>query len=229
MATPDQLARQLQRELDARSEAIRRLRERTKAAEDRLYASSTVYGTAFIKQGLEGITNEIAGMISRIGQGWATDKAAAIVMIKDCDPAVLALITAKCVLDVLGVRGTDCLKYPVVTQMIGDKIHDQIMLDDFQRKYPILFSDAKSLVHSHKGYRYKVQRYNAVMRKNGIDRLKWTTSVRHLVGGWLFDRLVEATGWVTVKQVYESPTKSQNALVYQPDFLKAKEALLAAG
>ena len=42
MATPDQLARQLQRELDARSEAIRRLRERTKAAEDRLYASSTV-------------------------------------------------------------------------------------------------------------------------------------------------------------------------------------------
>jgi hypothetical protein len=45
------------------------------------------------------------------------------------------------------------------------------------------------------------------MRKNGIDRLKWTTSVRHLVGGWLFDRLVEATGWVTVKQVYESRDK----------------------
>jgi hypothetical protein len=86
MATPDQLARQLQRELDARSEAIRRLRERTKAAEDRLYASSTVYGTAFIKQGLEGITNEIANKISRISQGWATDKAAAVVMIKDCDP-----------------------------------------------------------------------------------------------------------------------------------------------
>jgi hypothetical protein len=102
MATPDQLARQLQRELDARSEAIRRLRERTKAAEDRLYASSTVYGTAFIKQGLEGIANEIANKISRISQGWATDKAAAVVMIKDCDPAVLALITAKCVLDVLG-------------------------------------------------------------------------------------------------------------------------------
>jgi hypothetical protein len=110
MATPDQLARQLQRELDARSEAIRRLRERTKAAEDRLYASSTVYGTAFIKQGLEGITNEIAGKISRISQGWATDKAAAVVMIKDCDPAVLALITAKCVLDVLGAKGREGLK-----------------------------------------------------------------------------------------------------------------------
>jgi hypothetical protein len=46
---------------------------------------------------------------------------------------------------------------------------------------------------------------HAVMRKNGIDRLKWTSSVKHLVGGWLFDRLVEATGWVTVKQVYKSP------------------------
>lgn len=226
MATTEQLARQLQRELDARSEAIKRLRERTRAAEDRQYASSTVYGSAFIKQGLEGITNEIAGKISRISQGWATDKAAAVVMIKDCDPAVLALITAKCVLDVLGVRGTECLKYPVVTQMIGDKIHDQIMLDDFQRKYPILFGDAKSLVHAHKGYRYKVQRYTSVMRKNGIDRLKWTTSVKHLVGGWLFDRLVEATGWVTVKQVFTSRTSSQNTLVYHPEFLKAKVALM---
>ena len=97
MATTEQLARQLQRELDARSEAINRLRERTRIAEDRQYASSTVYGSAFIKQGLEGITNEIAGKIRRIGQGWATDKADAVVMIKDCDPSVLALITAKCV------------------------------------------------------------------------------------------------------------------------------------
>jgi DNA-directed RNA polymerase len=226
MATPDQLARQLQRELDARSEAIRRLRERTKAAEDRLYASSTVYGTAFIKQGLEGITNEIANKISRISQGWATDKAAAVVMIQDCDPAVLALITAKCVLDILGAKGREGLCYLAVSHRIGSMIHDQLMIDDFQRKYPIEFGEAKSRLHAHKGYRYKVQRYTAVMRKNGIDRLKWTSSVKHLVGGWLFDRLVEATGWVTVKQVYESPTKSQNALVYHPEFLKAKVALM---
>jgi DNA-directed RNA polymerase len=64
------------------------------------------------------------------------------------------------------------------------------------------------------------------MRRNGIDRLKWTTSVRHLVGGWLFDRLVEATGWVTVKQVFTSRTSSQNTLVYHPEFLKAKVALM---
>jgi hypothetical protein len=56
---------------------------------------------------------KIANKISRISQGWATDKAAAVVMIQDCDPAVLALITAKCVLDVLGLKGRDCLCYPV--------------------------------------------------------------------------------------------------------------------
>jgi hypothetical protein len=48
-----------------------------------------------------------------------------------------------------GERGTDCLKYPVVTQMIGDKIHDQLMIDDFQSKYPIEFGEAKSLAFMH--------------------------------------------------------------------------------
>ena len=77
MATKEQLARQLQREFDARSEAVRRLRERTRIAEERSYASSTVYGTAFIKQGLGCLTEEIQDRLHRISQGWVSDKAQA--------------------------------------------------------------------------------------------------------------------------------------------------------
>ena len=91
MATKEQLARQYQRELSARTEAINRLRERTRVAEERTYASSTVYGNAFIKNGLERITEEISGKLHRISQGWAAEKAAAVVPIKDCDPSILAL------------------------------------------------------------------------------------------------------------------------------------------
>ena len=69
MATTEQLARQLQRELDARSEAIKRLRERTRNAEERCYASSTVYGSAFINKGLELITEEISSKLHRATQG----------------------------------------------------------------------------------------------------------------------------------------------------------------
>ena len=84
MATKEQIARQFQRELDARTEAINRLRERTRIAEERTYASATTYGHAFIKSGLSSIQEEIQSKLHRISQGWAADKA----------QAVLSLITA---------------------------------------------------------------------------------------------------------------------------------------
>ncbi len=157
MATREQLARQYHRELSARTEAINRLRERTRAAEDRSYASSTVYGNAFIKAGLEKITNEISSKLHRISQGWATEKAAAVIPIKNCDPAILALITAKGVLDVLGVRRIEKPTYAYVTTHIGRLVHDQIMLDQFEASHPDLFSKARLTIHAHKGYLYKVR------------------------------------------------------------------------
>lgn len=226
MATREQLARQYQRELSARTEAINRLRERTRAAEDRSYASSTVYGNAFIKAGLEKITNEISSKLHRISQGWATEKAAAVIPIKNCDPAILALITAKGVLDVLGVRRIEKPTYAYVTTHIGRLVHDQIMLDQFEASHPDLFSKARLTIHAHKGYLYKVQRFRAAMRKASYDPDRWSTAVRHLVGGWLVDCLARSTGWVTSRTVSKGGKQELTVLTYSPDFLKAKEALL---
>ena len=189
MATTEQLARQLQRELDARSEAIKRLRERTRTAEERCYASSTVYGSAFINKGLQLITEEISSKLHRATQGWVSDKAQAAIPLKDCDPGVLALITAKGVIDILGVRRIENLTYQVATTHIGNLVYHQVMLDQFCNKNPELFNKARLHIHDHKGYSYKVQRYRAVMRRNDIEPLRWPTSVRHLVGGWLLDRV----------------------------------------
>jgi DNA-directed RNA polymerase len=227
MATTEQLARQLQRELDARSEAIKRLKERTRNAEDRAYASSTVYGSAFINKGLELITEEISTKINRINSGWVADKAEAVIPIKDCDPSILALITAKGVIDILGVRRIENLTYQAATTHIGNLVYHQIMLDQFCNKNPELFNRARLHIHDHKGYSYKVQRYRAVMRRNDIEPLRWPTSIRHLVGGWLLDRLASSTGWVTTRMTARGLNDRVTYLAYQPDFLKAKEALLA--
>ena len=140
MATKEQLARQFQRELYARTESIRRLQERTRTAEERTYASSTVYGSAFIKQGLQAITEAISGRLHRISQGWASEKAEAAAFVKECDPAILALITAKGVLDVLGVPRLERPTYAYVTTHIARLVHDQIMLDQFEAQHPELFS-----------------------------------------------------------------------------------------
>jgi DNA-directed RNA polymerase len=227
MATTEQLARQLQRELDARSEAIKRLRERTRNAEERCYASSTVYGSAFINKGLELITNEISSKLHRVSQGWVQEKAQAVIPLKDCDPAVLALITAKGVIDILGVRRIEHLTYQAATTHIGTLVYHQVMLDQFCGKHPDLFNKARLHIHDHKGYSYKVQRYRAVMRSNDVEPLRWPASIRHLVGGWLLNCLAEATGWVATRTVFRGPKNSPTYLTYQPEFLKAKEALLA--
>ena len=227
MATTEQLARQLQRELDARSEAIKRLRERTRNAEERCYASSTVYGSAFINKGLELITNEISDKLSKIAFGCASNYAKDVTVILDADPAVLALITAKGVIDILGVRRIEQLTYMAATTHIGTLVYHQIMLDQFCNKHPDLFNKARLHIHDHKGYSYKVQRYRAVMRRNDIEPLRWPTSTKHRVGGWLLDRLAESTGWVTTRTVFRAPADSPTYLTYQPAFLEAKEALLA--
>jgi DNA-directed RNA polymerase len=227
MATTEQLARQLQRELDARSEAIKRLRERTRTAEERAYASSTVYGSAFINKGLDLITNEISSNLSRIAAGSASQFAQDVKVIENCDPSVLALITAKGVIDILGVKRIDHLTYQAATTHIGALVYHQVMLDQFCNKHSDLFNKVRLSIHDHKGYSYKVQRYRAVMRRHEIEPLKWSTSTKHKVGGWLLDRLAKATGWVTTRTGYKAYKDTRIFLVYQPDFIKAKEALLA--
>lgn len=226
MATKEQLARQFQRELDARTEAITRLRERTRLAEERTYASSTTYGNAFIKSGLFAITKEIKDRLHRISQGWPSDKAEAAVYVKDCDPAILALITAKGVLDVLGSRKANQITYADVAQHIGRLVKDQIMLDQFEAKHPELFSQAKLHIHAHKGYLYKVQRFRAAMRKNDVEPIQWSKGVKHSVGGWLIDRLAHATGWVGSRTVQKGLKDKRTLLTYSESFLEVKEALL---
>ena len=60
-----------------------------------------------------------------------------------------------------------------------------------------------------------------------MEPLRWPASIRHLVGGWLLNCLAEATGWVATRTVFRGPQNSPTYLIYQPEFLKAKEALLA--
>lgn len=226
MATPDQLARQFQRETEARTEAITRLRERTRTAEERTYASSTVYGSAFINKGMEAITDEIASKLSHIASGWASDKAAAIIPIKDTDPGVLALITAKGVLDVLGKHSVEKISYAAVATHIGRLVYDQLLLDGFAKKHPKIFSGAQKYIHDHKGYLYKVQRYKASMRKNDIAYESWSSAIKMLVGGWLFDRLATATGWVDTRMTYQRNEQRLTLVTYSLEFLRAKEALM---
>lgn len=193
MPTPKQLARQFQRELEAKQEGEARLRERTKVAEDRDYASSTVYGSALLRVGLSAITEEIASKLSRITSGWATQDAASVVMIKEANPGTLALITAKVLLDLNLVEKR--MTYGKACTAVGRFIRDEIVLSHFHDKYAEDYQSVLRFQHKHKGYINRVNSFRVKMRKVNAEVPKWTPLQSHKIGGWLIDRLITATGW----------------------------------
>jgi DNA-directed RNA polymerase len=228
MATPKQLARQFQRELEAKREGEARLRERTVVAEDRNYASSTVYGQAFIRECLLAISQEIEAKLARITAGWATEDAAAVAAVKDVNPSTMALITAKALLDLIGRNAH--FPYVAVCQHAGRLVRDELLLMEFQAAHPEAFSLTERFQPKHKGYGNKIQGFRATMRRVEHAVPRWTPSQAHKVGGWLVDRLISATGWFTLEQRLKTGKgrlgHTVNFLVPSPEFLAARTALL---
>ena len=237
MATTNQLARQFQRELEAKQEAEARLRERTKLAEDKSYASSTVYGQAFLRQSLFDITEEIGSKLSRITSGWATKDAADVALVKDTDPATLALITAKVLLDLNLIQHQ--VTYGRACTTVGRYVRDEIVLSAFQKEHSDDFDKVLRFQHQHKhkGYVNRFKGFQAKMRRVNAQVPKWTPSQSNKVGAWLIDRLVTATGWfkpadvlntrkgVAVPTKYLKPTeafeRARLSLLHQAEIMAA--------
>jgi DNA-directed RNA polymerase len=225
--------RQWNLERSAKAEAVKRLKERTKRAEDKNYASSTVYGTAFIKKGLDQAASCIAGKLVHLTRGPGQGRAAAgqyvadMSFVKHMDPYVLALITAKKVLDLQHVqvpRNT----YQVLCNTIGRCVYDEYLLGLFEEKHPNEFGwTQKDQRGKNKGYAYAMSDFRARMRKVAMEIPKWPAGTKHKVGAWLLDRLAESTGWITQPQLQQESRKRRQLLVFPtPEFLEAKQALM---
>jgi DNA-directed RNA polymerase len=228
MATPAQLARQLQRELEAKQEGEARLRERTLLAEEKDYASSTVYGQAFIRHGLTAITEEIAGKLSKITAGWATQDAAAVVLVKDVPPATLALITAKVMLDLNFVSKR--MTYAKVCTTVGRYIRDEVVIRAFEKDHAEDYSKVVRFQHKHKGYINRFKGFQAKMRRVEAKVPRWTPMQSHKVGAWLVDRLITATGWYRSfdwLSTRRSKTITTKCLSASEEFSRARLAMLA--
>jgi DNA-directed RNA polymerase len=225
--------RQWELERSAKAEAVKRLKERTKKAEDNNYASSTVYGKAFIAAALDDVATLIAEKRVNLTRGPGQDRAAAgqyvadMNFVKHMDVYVLALITAKMVLDHSKVS-TPRNTYQMLCNMIGNKVYDEYLLLEFERKYPKEFEWTKKDQKSRrKGYAYAMADFRARMRKVAMEIPRWPNGTKHRVGAWLLDRLAESTGWIIFpRPLQERRTKRHLLVVTTPTFNEARMALL---
>ena len=229
--TQTPVQRQLSLEEEARTEARKRLRERTKAAEDKNYCSATVYGKAFMRRTDKGedpvaiIAERIKDKISSIDNGQPSEYAEDVAHVKEMDPYVLSLITIKMALDhTKMVFPGNTLQY--LSSAIGERIYDEYQLSCFQAAHPKEFESVKFYQKGkRKGYAYARQDYRSKMNKVSHSSPKWLPTTKCKVGTWFLKQLMEVTGWLELK-THKVKRKSYSLVVPSQAFLEARMALL---
>lgn len=224
MELQELMIRELSLETEMHREAVSRLKERTRRAEDKTYASSTVYGQALTKQAIEPMAALIKERYGKLNSGKAAFNAVYLDMIKDGDPDVMALITIKCCLDRFGKDRTP--EHTKLCLHIGDCIQDQLRIDYLERVNRGLFTNIVREFRHTTGTRQRATRFKLTMNRKGIKWKSWPTKARHRVGAWLLDCFCTATGWASAKTVFRSKERSPVFVTFEHEFLEHVQIIL---
>ena len=224
MPTTAQIERQFQRELESKAEGKARLIARTRRAEDKTYASSTVYGKALVQLSITATSEVITKSVKRALNGQCGVNALCAYRVREADPEVLAVITAKCCLDLFGKDLSPA--YGQLCERAGDAVHDELKISHLQRQAPKLYDDIRSHFKHTTGTRQKAYNFSLYMKRKGIHWDGWSRIEKFKVGAWLVDCLAQATSWLAPKLIQRSSRKREKVIVFSPEFLALKLQIL---
>ena len=222
----DNLARQLQRETQAHDEAVASLRRKYHAANERAYASSNLVGQAALRSQIHNISERIQKRYGALTQGRAGIDAETVVQyLKGADPDVLALITLKVLLDVLGKDPKPSLVS--ITTAVGKAIQLQLRLDWYYKENPDLYKNTEHWFHSSTGTRQRATVLKRAFNKAGIKWHNWAKPIEHKVGSWLVDCVATVTGWIEKETVATGRRRHTTVIRYQRTFIEMRDTVLA--
>ena len=196
MQDTDRIARQFALETAGEKEAQARLAARTRRAEERSYASGTVYGKKTLQAALEVVGTEIQSGLSRITNGSpGADHKLIRDRIREADPYLLALLTLKVCLDVLGRDGglNSKMTFTNTVVAIGQAVQTELRLSHYKQADPKLFKEITKRFHKSTGTRQKATVYKLSFNREGIEWKTWPASISAKVGSWLLDCVQRAT------------------------------------
>jgi len=227
MSTSDQLiSRQLRREMQSHEEARLRFQNSTREAEDRSYASSTLYGRKAINGLLEPVAERMKERLFTLRRGTgAVDAVEVYKHLNEADPYSMALITMKVVLDVLGKNPEPGLQE--LTTKIGAAIQLELRMIYYSQQEPELYKKTEFFFHKSAGTRQKATVFKRAFNKEEIEWDRWSPTINHKVGAWLIVCLAETTGWLQRKTVLNGK-KSKRVIKYTREFLEQRDTIIAA-
>ena len=220
------VARQLQRETQAAEEAATRLKAKHKQACDNSYASSNIDSRKAISTFLEPIAQRIQKKYGVLTSGKAgMDYETIVKHLKDADPHILALLTMKSALDVLGKDPEPQLQD--ITTAIGKNVQLEIRLTYYAQENPELYKQTEHYFHPSTGTRQKATVLKLRFQREGIEWDKWSNTVNHKVGNWLLMAMNDVTGWIE-RRLTITNNKRKTRIGYTRAFLEHRDTILAA-
>ena len=230
MATPAQIAEQVDFERDAIRCGLEKLRKQTKDLEDKQYASATTYGAASMDSLLPLVVERIEATTNCLYKGQAGAAFKDIHNhLRDIEPLAAAAIALKLTFDkVFSSREDDDRKLVAVTGAIGRAVEDECQMQYYERTCPGLLKVIKdNYWHRACGTHQKLTVVRTLINRSDVTPWKaWTQDVRVKLGTWLLNCIIEPSGWFSLDRRRKG-RKTDNYVIPTPEFLKIKDEIMA--
>ena len=230
MATPSEIAEQVQFERDAIASGLKKLRDQTAKLEQQAYASATVYGNVSIDTMLPLVTARIEETVlnhvkkGKNGQSFKEIQC----YLKDVEPLAVAAIACKVLFD-RAFSYDDKASYLVnVAGSIGQALENECQMRHYEREAPgLLHTIKKNYWHRSAGTQQRLVVVRTLFNRSEVPKWdNWGSIVRVKLGNWLISCVCESTGWFTrVKTSQGRPLRY--IVAPTPEFMVIKDQVIA--
>ena len=229
LTTPEQIEEQMTLEREAISQGLKRLQDETIKAEDRSYASSTIYGISSINSLLPNVIERIEKTKLKIHKGTFGQTFKDIhIYLGNIDSQSAAVIACKLAFDKIFSYKQGANVAVNVCEGIGHAIEDECQMRHYELNAPALLSVLKeNYWHNACGTHQKLVVIRTLMNRYDVKSwTPWSRSIRVKLGGWLLDCICESSHWFH-KQTIREGRKRVNYIVPTPEFMDIKDEVMA--
>jgi len=228
MATPAQIAEQVQLERDQIAQGLKRLKENTRKLEEKEYSSASVYGVVSIDTLLPLVVERIESTANRIHEGRtgvAFKEIAAY--LKDVEPMAAAAIACKITIDKVFSVKEDSDKLQNVCDAIGHAVEQECQMRHYEREAPgLLHILQKNYEHRAQGTAQKVTVIQTLMNRYGVRQWQaWGRENRIRLGNWLLDCIISVSGWFD-RDMRQKGRKRASYIVPTAEFMEIKDEVM---
>ena len=220
----DLLGRQLRRETEQGAEARHRLTNNTREAEEKKYASSTIYGQKLLKHSTGVIAEHMTNTLKHAAKGrGGQDFQVCYTHLKSANTEILAVIALKVALDTLAITEKPT---PVqLGQAIGGAIETELRLQWYKKQDKDLYRQVEQGFHGSTGTSQKATVFRLRFNKAGLEWKSWGATVQFKVGSWALRSVIETTGWVT-QDIIKGARAQKTVMRFSREFLGMRDAIM---